>query len=81
MRVETGVVQFGEDWPGLFIRGDNAAMYACALNNLIEGTAGPLDKMYVGGLALLLRGSNMSSQEFNEYFQKFEQPVLISDKG
>ncbi|HEV3438751.1 MAG TPA: hypothetical protein VG122_15405 [Gemmata sp.] len=23
-RVETGAVQFGDDWPGLFIRGDNA---------------------------------------------------------
>lgn len=22
-RVETGVVQFGDDWPGIFIRGDN----------------------------------------------------------
>lgn len=23
-RVETGAIQFGEDWTGLFIRGDNA---------------------------------------------------------
>ena len=23
-RVETGIIQFGEDWPGVFIRGDNA---------------------------------------------------------
>lgn len=23
-RVETGAVQFGDDWPGLFIRGDDA---------------------------------------------------------
>ncbi len=23
-RVETGAIQFGEDWPGLFIRGDQA---------------------------------------------------------
>lgn len=28
-RVETGPVQFGEDdWPGVFIRGDNALQYA-----------------------------------------------------
>ncbi len=27
-RVETGAVQFGKDWPGLFIRGDNAAWLA-----------------------------------------------------
>lgn len=25
-RVETGAVQFGDDWPGLFIRGDRAMM-------------------------------------------------------
>jgi hypothetical protein len=24
LRVETGAVQFGHDWPGLFIRGDEA---------------------------------------------------------
>lgn len=23
-RVETGTTQFGDDWPGVFIRGDNA---------------------------------------------------------
>lgn len=27
-RVETGSVQFGEDWPGLFVRGDNCMGYA-----------------------------------------------------
>jgi hypothetical protein len=24
LRLETGAVQFGEDWPGVFIRGDDA---------------------------------------------------------
>lgn len=32
-RVETGVVQFGNDWPGVFIRGDNALGYALALQS------------------------------------------------
>ncbi|MEN8764135.1 MAG: hypothetical protein ABF290_17120 [Thiogranum sp.] len=31
-RVETGPVQFGDDWPGIFIRGDNAAHYALMLS-------------------------------------------------
>ncbi len=31
-RVETGVVQFGNDWPGVFVRGDNALGYALALD-------------------------------------------------
>jgi hypothetical protein len=26
-RVETGAVQFGDDWPGVFIRGDEALSY------------------------------------------------------
>ena len=35
-RVETGVVQFEDDWPGVFIRGDNAMNFAGALTNLLE---------------------------------------------
>lgn len=35
-RLETGVVQDGDDWPGVFIRGDSAANFAFALRSLIE---------------------------------------------
>lgn len=35
-RVETGAVQFGEDWPGLFIRGDNAFALAINIQALLE---------------------------------------------
>jgi hypothetical protein len=31
-RVETGAVRFGDDWPGVFIRGDNAFGYIAALD-------------------------------------------------
>lgn len=30
-RVETGPLQFGDDWPGVFIRGDNALYFAYVL--------------------------------------------------
>ena len=30
-RVETGVIQFGDDWPGVFIRGDHALQFAHCL--------------------------------------------------
>lgn len=30
-RVETGPVRFGDDWTGVFIRGDNAFAYLLAL--------------------------------------------------
>lgn len=35
-RAETGVMKFGNDWPGLFIRGDNAAYFAMELKILLN---------------------------------------------
>lgn len=39
-RIETGAVRFGDDWPGLFIRGDNAAGLLSAIQAAL--TAGHL---------------------------------------
>jgi hypothetical protein len=33
-RVETGAVQFGDDWPGLFIRGDDCMVLRIALESV-----------------------------------------------
>ncbi len=33
-RIQTGAVQFGDDWPGLFIRGDNAKAMAFWIRRL-----------------------------------------------
>ncbi len=35
-RVETGPVQFGDDWPGVFIRGDNSLYFAMQLRSLLN---------------------------------------------
>lgn len=35
-RVETGAVRFGDDWPGVFIRGDNAGWFAHQLRTALE---------------------------------------------
>ena len=35
-RVETGAVQFGDDWRGLFIRGDDCMALNLALNALLK---------------------------------------------
>jgi hypothetical protein len=35
-RPGTGPMQFGDDWPGVFIRGDDAMGYASALRRAIE---------------------------------------------
>lgn len=39
-RAETGPMQFGDDWPGLFIRGDNAAAYSMALADALKDVPG-----------------------------------------
>ena len=38
-RVETGAVQFGDDWPGVFQRGDDACYNASMLASLAEKVA------------------------------------------
>jgi hypothetical protein len=35
-RIETGPIQFGDDWPGVFIRGDEALDYAMLLHEIIK---------------------------------------------
>ncbi len=61
-RVETGPVKFGDDWTGVFIRGDNAFYYATVLHALLskveagEGLWVPRITLY--GLVDLLRQSD-----------------------
>ena len=56
-RVETGAVQFGDDWPGIFIRGDNAAHYSMALDSLLSGSFDPMTTGVLSGLNELLKRS------------------------
>ena len=63
-RVETGPIVFGEDWPGTFIRGDNAMAYALALRALLDyGSRGEfqdaLDRSVLRGLLSDLESSNL----------------------
>jgi hypothetical protein len=58
-RVETGPVQFGDDWPGVFIRGDNAAMYAFSLQSLLDGHDDPIAAAVVEGLVQTLTSSRV----------------------
>lgn len=58
-RVETGPIQFGDDWPGTFIRGDNAAHYAWALEAYLDGQGDVFTKMVVQNLLSVLRSSNL----------------------
>jgi hypothetical protein len=50
-RPETGPLQFGDDWPGVFIRGDNALADAQALDaalRLLPADAWPVRAMLEG---------------------------------
>jgi hypothetical protein len=53
-RVETGPVQFGDDWPGLFVRGDDALALAFYLRN--HGS--PLYASAIPRLTALLESCN-----------------------
>ena len=59
-RPETGAMSFGEDWPGVFIRGDNAfafAIYVKAASNRLKESDSVSDQLMAGylcGLAELL---------------------------
>lgn len=60
-RVESGPVQFGDDWPGTFIRGDHAAYYALHLRRFLAGhSLGPIELSSLRGLLSELEGSNVA---------------------
>lgn len=71
-RVETGPVAFGPDWPGVFIRGDNALGYGFNLRRVIVAlqttrTRPPeidvITMMYLTQLADLLQSCRVESSD------------------
>lgn len=59
-RVETGNVQFGDDWTGLFLRGDTCAGFVMDLQTVLEGDIDPIIKIRLKYLLELLQGTNES---------------------
>jgi hypothetical protein len=39
-RAETGTMRFGDDWPGVFFRGDNAFAYSVTLTRMLDAIEG-----------------------------------------
>ena len=61
-RIETGVIQFGDDWPMIAIRGDNAMYYALVLSMFLDGTLNENDslmKYQLHNLLKLLQSCNV----------------------
>jgi len=66
-RVETGPVQFGDDYPGIFIRGDQAFHFACNIAFLLGSiergkTPSEIEKSIVRNLGELLRECDLNSR-------------------
>ena len=59
-RVESGPIMFGDDWPGLFLRGDDCFRYTLALRELVLDNAqiGFITKQVVLGLLEALESSD-----------------------
>ena len=69
-RVETGAVQFQDDWPGLFVRGDNAIALERTIRHLIERLEGHADPLVRLELAQLQHIADL-----------IERDVHIGSKG
>jgi hypothetical protein len=61
-RVETGAVQFGDDWPGLFLRGDNALALVIWIQSLCEQLAGHPDQVVMDRLDRLREFADLIKQ-------------------
>ena len=76
-RVETGPVQFNDDWPGVFIRGDNAHAYANAVGYaaaLLKD--GDIQKSILQGLGVLLRSSHIENAKTDPDLQRLERKPM-----
>lgn len=59
-RVESGPVQFGDDWPGLFLRGDACFAYALALKAERSQSGDAFSRAGVDGLITALESTNVN---------------------
>ncbi len=82
-RVETGVVRFGTDWPGVFIRGDSAMYYAIWLGHVLDAAKtsdnpeAAVGVQILEGLRNLLRSSQVvPGMELQQLAAIEKQPLL-----
>lgn len=84
-RPETGPMAFGDDWPGVFIRGDNAGYYAMILKQFLDDPdslkANGIYKSVLEGLVSVLGGSRVTDAGDPtdcQYIKPFED--VVTDK-
>ncbi len=61
--VKDGAVQFQNDWPGLFLRGDTAIVLSLAVRNLQKGLAESQDPIIASSLSKLNLIANLIERE------------------
>ena len=60
-RMETGSVQFGEDWPGVFIRGDHALYLSTIIEFIKDKDLDPITRAGIENLAELLGSADANA--------------------
>jgi hypothetical protein len=65
-RVETGPVQFNDDWPGFFIRGDNAFAIRLAIAQMLVNPNDPMARVQLRWFMDGLDGCNMNQKLVKE---------------
>lgn len=80
MRAETGYMQFGNDWRGVFIRGDEAGYLAMVLRSCgIKFEA--IRQAEIDGLAKMLEGSNEGTNRTTTVQQMLPFEECVSCEG
>jgi hypothetical protein len=62
-RVPTGALQFRDDWPGLFVRGDDAIGLMVSIRHLADRLAGSDDSVVVSALSRLIGIANIIERD------------------
>lgn len=62
-RIPTGAIQFQDDWPGLFVRGDDALALLSAIRELAARVGDHADPVVAGALDRLQRIAAVIEQD------------------
>ncbi|MGD0904958.1 MAG: hypothetical protein ABR924_18805 [Terracidiphilus sp.] len=83
-RVESGPIRFGEDWPGLFLRGDSCISYAYHLDQLLKrGHDAGISRLIVENLLNDLHSTRLEELHANNtgsvdnVLSHYDDPVSI----
>jgi hypothetical protein len=82
-RAETGTMKFGDDWTGVFLRGDDAFGYANALSDILNSTPAEdmrdvIARSMLTGLLDVLRASDERTADKDKVqtLQPFDQCLM-----